>query len=525
MNESTSGLRARRTESPPLADRRGRGRGGNPRALRRALGRLAALAVLGAVPAAATETLAETPAETPAETSGPRPGSIASGEVGGSGSISILEGWVQAPGELVRSAMGGRPPGFGAAVSLLPGRGGRVGLLAGAPAGLSVGTGGLVLGAARTGRPASWVTGGAGSWWSGPSSLQGTPGAPVPMASDDQHGRAIAAAPAWAALGAPSASSAVVLAGAASPPQQVGAVTVLHLGTGGGPGRLAQWLHPPSGEVAGGFGSALAFLVEDGVTRALAVGSPFADDLSSGLPMVGAVHLFEPEPLAGGTAWSSWRHVRTVHPPSPRVGMSFGASLAWVAGELAIGAPGDSSLAPGAGCVHGVSRGGELRWSLRSGEPGARFGTTLCPLAVAWSAGEPGLAIGAPGRGVVHVYDLVAGAPHGVADLLGRPGAGFGLALAAAGRHLLVGAPFAGYRGVPLAGAVHRFVVGQGRRAVETLGAPAPTIGGEFGASTAALRGADGVLRLAVGEPGSHDGCISPDASCRPGRVGVFVLP
>ncbi len=302
-------------------------------------------------------------------------------------------------------------------------------------------------------------------------------------------------------------------------------MTVLHLGTGGGPGRLAQWLHPPSGEVAGGFGSALAFLVEDGVTRALAVGSPFADDLSSGLPMVGAVHLFEPEPLAGGTAWSSWRHVRTVHPPSPRVGMSFGASLAWVAGELAIGAPGDSSLAPGAGCVHGVSRGGELRWSLRSGEPGARFGTTLCPLAVAWSAGEPGLAIGAPGRGVVHVYDLVAGAPHGVADLLGRPGAGFGLALAAAGRHLLVGAPFAGYRGVPLAGAVHRFVVGQGRRAVETLGAPAPTIGGEFGASTAALRGADGVLRLAVGEPGSHDGCISPDASCRPGRVGVFVLP
>jgi len=510
MNNTTQGLRAHRPRATMAAacpDRRPRR---IPRTWRHALG---LLVVLGAASAAA------------AEASGSRPGSPLSGAADGPASISTLEGWVDAPAELVQSAAGGRPPGFGAAVALVPSRDRRVALLAGAPAGLSVGAGGLVLGAARTGAPGSWGAGGAESWWSGPPTLQATPGASAHVRADDEHGRAVAAAPAWAALGAPSASPALALAGVPVPGGRTGAVSLVHFGGGGGAGQIDQWLQPPPGEVAGGFGSALAFLVEDGIARALAVGSPFADDLATGLPMVGAVHLFEPVQVAGGASRVRWLRVRTVSPTSPRVGMSFGASLAWVGRALAIGAPGDSSLAPGAGSVHGLSRAGEPRWTLSSREPGARLGATLCPLGVAWGIGEPGLAVGAPGRGVVHVYDLVAGSPLEVADLIGRPGAGFGLALAAAGPHLLVGAPFAGSRGVPLAGVVHRFVAGQGLAAVETLGAPVPTIGGEFGVSAAALRGGDGVLRLAVGEPGSHHGCTSSGASCRPGRVAVFLLP
>ena len=443
----------------------------------------------------------------------------------GTASHSFLEGWVRAPAELVRSADGGRPPGFGESVALLPSMDGRIALLAGAPAGLSVGGGGLVLGAARVGRPASWVIGGANSWWSGPETLTAGPGVLVRAEADDQHGQAVAAAPAWAALGAPFASLALSRVGATVHGRLTGAVTMLHLDNDGASGRCIQWLQGPSGEGAGGFGSALAFLVEGGAATALAVGSPFADDPVSGLPMVGAVHLFEPLPLGGGATGSRWERVLTIRPGSPRLGMSFGASLAWVGGALAIGAPGDSTFSPGAGSVHGVSRAGQPRWTLRSGEPGARLGTTLCSLEVAWGAGEPGFAASAPGRGVVHVYDLMAGSPQGVVDLRGRPGAGFGLALAAADRHLLVGAPFAGTDGVPLAGVVHRFVAGPGRVAVETLRAPVPTVGGEFGGSAAALRGGDGVLRLAVGEPGSHDGCPSSGSSCRPGRVAIFVLP
>jgi hypothetical protein len=438
---------------------------------------------------------------------------------------SVLEGLVRAPAELVRSAAGGRPPGFGESVALLPSMDGRIALLAGAPAGHSVRGGGLVLGAARVGRPGSWGTGGANSWWSGPETLTGGPGVPVREGADDQHGQAVAAAPAWAALGAPSASLALSRVGATLHGRLTGAVTMLHLDSDGGSGRCTQWLQGPSGEGAGGFGSALAFLVEGGATKALAVGSPFADDPASGLPMVGAVHLFEPLPLGGGATRPRWERVLTIRPDAPRIGMSFGASLAWIGGALAIGAPGDSTLSPGAGSVHGVSRAGQPRWTLRSGEPGARLGATLCSLDVAWGTGEPGLAASAPGRGVVHVYDLMAGSPHGIVDLRGRPGAGFGLALAAADRHLFVGAPFAGSDGVPLAGVVYRFVAGPGRVAVETLRAPEPTVGGEFGVSAAALRGGDGVLRLAVGEPGSHDGCPSSSSSCRPGRVAVFALP
>lgn len=257
----------------------------------------------------------------------------------------------------------------------------------------------------------------------------------------------------------------------------------------------------------------------------LAVGAPFETDPVTGLPLVGAVHLFEPIGGAGDARLSRWGLVQTVRPEAPGIGMAFGASLAWVDGNLAIGAPGHGSLAPGAGSVFGVSRSGDRLWSLGSPQAGARFGAAVCSLPVAWGPGRPGLAVTAAGRGVVHVHDLLAGAPQVVATLRGRPGGGFGLALAAVGEQLLVGAPFEGVGGVPLAGHVQRFLAGRGGEAVETLSAPSPTIGGEFGVSLAASRGRDGVHWLAVGEPGSHHGCDSIRSSCRPGRVAVFVLP
>ena len=514
MNNTTLGLRAR----GPLGPSHTGGPGRRPRRFPWGwTSAVALLVTLGASPGAASGVAPNFRA--------PEPGALTRSAAAAPPPISRLEGWVHAPDELVRAAAGGRPPGFGAAVTLVPSADRRARLLVGAPAGLSVASGGLVLGAARTGAPETWVTDRADSWWSGPRGFRPTSGTSSGVEPDDEHGRAVQAAPGWAALGAPSASPALALEGAPARGLRAGAVTLLSLEHAAGAAPIVQWLQPPPGEAAGGFGSALAFLVEGGVTRALAVGSPFAADPATGLPMVGAVHVFEPQPVSGGAATATWRQVRTLRPAAPGVGMSFGASLAWCDGALVIGAPGDGALAPGAGSVHGMSGTGEPRWVLRSNEPGARLGSTLCPLDMAWGVGESGLAVSAPGRGRVQVYDLVAGVPEGVAELLGRSGAGFGLALAAAGPHLLVGAPFAGSRGVPLAGVVHRFTAGQGVEAVETLGATPPTIGGEFGVSVAALRGRDGVLRLAVGEPGSHEGCSSSGASCRPGRVGVFVLP
>ncbi len=430
--------------------------------------------------------------------------------------LTRLEGWADAPLELVGSAARGRPPGFGASVSFVAASPGGPGLLIGAPAGLSVSGGGLVLGAARGGDGPAWRVGGLASWWPGPSGGAGVPGPMAPPRGDDEQGRVLASAGGWAALGAPSAR----IGGA-----QTGAVTLVFFRPGGGLGTTAQILQPPAGTTGGGFGAALAFLEVAGEPTALAVGAPYETDPGTGLPVVGAVHLFEPVGGAGGAAHSRWRFVRTVRPASPGIGMSFGAALAWVDGALAIGAPGHGSLAPGAGSVVGVSTSGDRLWSLRSSEAGARFGATLCALPVAWGAGQPGLAVTAVGRGMVHVHDLWAGVPQEVTALRGRPGGGFGLTLAAVEGQLLVGAPFEGARGVPLAGQVKRFLAGQGTVPVETLSAPSPTIGGEFGASLAATFGRDGVRRLAVGEPGSHHGCTSTATVCRPGRVAVFVLP
>ena len=430
--------------------------------------------------------------------------------------LTRLEGWADAPVELVASAARGRPPGFGATVSFVAASPWGPGLVVGAPAGVAVGGGGLVLGAVRSGNGGRWRVGGPASWWRGPSEGSGVPGPMAPPRGDDEQGRALASAGGWTALGAPSAR-----VGEA----QTGAVTLAYARPGEGLGTITQVLQAPPGTAGGGFGTALAFLEVGGEPTVLAVGAPFEADPETGRPVVGAVHLFEQIGGAGDAAHARWGLVQTVRPGSPGVGMSFGAALAWVDGHLAIGAPGHGSLAPGAGSVVGVSRSGDRLWSLRSSEAGARFGATLCSLPVAWGSGRPGLAVAAVGRGVVHVYDLVAIGPREVMTLRGRPGGGFGLTLAAIAGQLLVGAPFEGAGGAPLAGHVQRFDASQGTVAVETLSAPSPTIGGEFGASLAVSRGRGGVHRLAVGEPGSHHGCTSASSTCRPGRVAVFVLP
>ena len=447
--------------------------------------------------------------------------SDAMGEVEGRG--SVLEGWVEAPAELVSSAVRGRSPGFGAAVTFGAAAEAGATLLIGAPQGLAAGEGGVVLGARRVSERPGWQVGGPRSWWTGPlGSRRRAPGT-APSLGDDEQGRALASALGWVGAGAPGA----VLDG-----QRTGAVSLVPLGPSRPLGVEAQVIYPPAESTGGAFGSALAFLEVNGAARTLAVGAPQEDDPRTGLPLVGAVHLYglaesthELAERTGTQGPQRWQLMRTIRPRSATIGMSFGASLAFVGDVLVIGAPGDGSKAPGAGSVSGMARTGEALWRLTSSEAGARFGTRLCALGGAWEPGGAGLAVSAIGRGEVYVYGVGSGTPREEHRLLGRVGDGFGFSLAAMDAHLLVGAPFAGFRGLPLAGVVDRFTPWGGGVCVERLLPPEPTVGGEFGSCLSMVRGRGGACRLAVGEPGSELGRPPGEGLCRPGRVLIYALP
>ena len=437
------------------------------------------------------------------------------------GELAAFTGRVRPPRVLLRAAAAGRAPGFGAAVALTADA-----VFCGAPAGIPPGAaaggdpratrraGGLVMAARPIGPFGPWTSDGAGSVWMGPSDPAG----------DDGFGRAICAGPGWVAIGAPFSRAGGTPTG----------VVTLHAVDGAtgrvGPGRALQ---PPALASGGGFGAAIAMQILEGGEAVLAVGAPHESDPATGRPLTGAVHLFR---------WSSAGPDRWVRGPVLRLrgattGATFGSTLCFAGSTLVVGAPGQGLRAPGAGAVLGFSTEGRLRWRRDGQHAGERLGTALCTAmgtAMGTAASRrrrmgPGaprrvLAVSAPGQGRVDVLGVSGGEALLEARLRGRAGDGFGVALALADEHLLVGAPFATVDGQPMAGEVLRYRLGVWGGAQESVVSPVVTPGAEFGAAIAALALGDGSVRFAVGEPGASGGGGLAGSRARSGAVAMFEL-
>lgn len=303
------------------------------------------------------------------------------------------------------------------------------------------------------------------------------------------------------AIGAPNANS----GGGA----RAGLVRVFRVGTSLGgpiPVLLEVEFAPDAGADGGAFGSSIAWSA-DGAR--LAVGAPFTRGLDGTL-FAGAVHVFSRH-------GDDWRRDHVLAMAEPAVAAAFGHALAWVGETLVVGAPGEGSLAPGAGRVFGFVDGDQV-WSLQPepgpvGSAGARFGEALA------SDGARAFVVGMPGRGAVEVLDLddTGGAPDHRALLCGDAGSAFGrsIAMGPAGNRMVVGAPSApGRTGQQASGAVHVFERVRGAwRACGVLGSLYPSPLGEFGLSlgVASLTGGRGVV--VVGEPGADLAGAGPGAA------------
>lgn len=207
----------------------------------------------------------------------------------------------------------------------------------------------------------------------------------------------------------------------------------------------------------------------------------------------GAVHLF---------AADDGRLLRTLVSPVPAADENFGFTVAMDDAYVLVGAPRatlpDATLA-GAAYLFERETGTLLR-RFREPHPGAHheFGLTVAVSrgrAVIGSPGSP--ASGVAYAGMVYVFAADTGALlHRLTARTPRLGEGFAHALAARGRALAIGAPFASVRGRDGAGAVDVFDArtGSWRR---RLHAPTPAAEARFGFAVA-LEG----LRLLIGAPG-----------------------
>src|SRR6266436_2592271 len=124
-------------------------------------------------------------------------------------------------------------------------------------------------------------------------------------------------------------------------------------------------------------------------------------------------------------------------PGTPAAGDAFGAAVAAIGQSVLVGAPGANTGAPGAGAAFAFGPTDSAPTTLLPPAPAAQgaFGA-----AVAYVAGD--LAVGAPGTGTVHLFSRGTGESLTIAS---PGGAGrFGSAMAAVGANLLVGAPGSG---------------------------------------------------------------------------------
>src|SRR6058998_864694 len=125
-------------------------------------------------------------------------------------------------------------------------------------------------------------------------------------------------------------------------------------------------------------------------------------------------------------------------PGTPAAGDAFGAAVTAVGQSVLVGAPGANTGAPGAGAAFAFGPTDSAPTTLLPPAPAAQgaFGA-----AVAYVAGD--LAVGAPGTGTVHLFRRATGEP--LLTIESPPGAGrFGSAIDAVGANILVGAPGSG---------------------------------------------------------------------------------
>ncbi|MEM8711006.1 MAG: hypothetical protein AAGG01_08645 [Planctomycetota bacterium] len=304
----------------------------------------------------------------------------------------------------------------------------------------------------------------------------------------------------WLAVGAPNANS----RGGA----RAGLVRVFRVGSSPGgpiPVRLDVELEPEGGAEGGAFGSSIAWS-SDG--KSLAVGAPFTRGVD-GTPFAGAVHVFHRD-------GEGWTRSRVLSMSEPAVAATFGHALIWAGEVLVVGAPGEGSLAPGAGRIFGFfaeGTSGEPAWSLgpahghggATGAAGSRFGEALA------SDGSTSLVVGIPGRGAVEVLEVTGSGrpPRHRAVLQGDAVSAFGrsVAMGPSGMRLLVGAPSAagvGPNSKPAAGAVYAFERTRGGwRSCGSLGSVWPAAFGEFGLAVSLVTLEHGRSVAVAGEPGA----------------------
>jgi hypothetical protein len=181
----------------------------------------------------------------------------------------------------------------------------------------------------------------------------------------------------------------------------------------------------------------------------LYVGSPGAGSFASA--NVGIVRAFDGDPLALDLA---------VQNPFPTTGDGFGTGIAVNGGVLAVGAPGDSTSAAGAGTVYLFDAlDGSLLATVPpptpvvSGGFGSKIAAVRDRFAIRHAAG------GVSGSGLVVVVDLAGNVVQTIANPTPQASSGFGASMAEFDGALIVGAPLHNVGAVADAGIAYVFKI------------------------------------------------------------------
>jgi hypothetical protein len=164
------------------------------------------------------------------------------------------------------------------------------------------------------------------------------------------------------------------------------------------PPPVADVIYPPDLQVGDSFGSAIAARGSE-----LLVGAPGTNAQD------GRAYLYPTQ--AGGFPFGNYGGgtpvTTTLVPPGGATGTRFGFAVALVGPYAVVGAPGDSTLAPGAGAVHVFDAAdGRLLQTLYSPGPvaGGQFGFSVA------AVGDDQLVVGSPtggdGHGIAYVFHL-----------------------------------------------------------------------------------------------------------------------